>query len=120
MLVKEMFYKLRKIILIFFLLINLTNPLYAFAKVEVESILKKKIINKLLKINNLVFNFEQIIGEKSEEGTCSIEYPKKIFCSYNNANKKIIVSNGKSLVIKYQSSNKYYLYPLKKTPLELI
>ena len=115
-----MFYKLKKIILIFFLLINLTNPLYAFAKVDVESILKEKIINKLSKINNLVFNFKQIIGEKSEEGTCSIEYPKKIFCSYNNVNKKIIVSNGKSLVIKNQSSNKYYLYPLKKTPLELI
>ena len=31
-----------------------------------------------------------------------------------------MVSNGKSLVIKNQVSNQYYLYPLKKTPLELI
>ena len=31
-----------------------------------------------------------------------------------------MVSNGKSLAIKNQASNQYYLYPLKKTPLELI
>ncbi len=31
-----------------------------------------------------------------------------------------MVSNGKSLVIKNQTNNQYYLYSLKKTPLELI
>ena len=31
-----------------------------------------------------------------------------------------MVSNGKSLVIKNYASNQYYLYSLKKTPLELI
>ena len=31
-----------------------------------------------------------------------------------------MVSNGKSLVIKNQTNNQYYIYPLKKTPLELI
>ena len=31
-----------------------------------------------------------------------------------------MVSNGRSLAIKNQVSNQYYLYPLKKTPLELI
>ena len=39
---------------------------------------------------------------------------------YDNFNKKIMVSNGKSLVIKNQTNNQFYLYPLKKTPLELI
>ena len=43
---------------------------------------------------------------------------KKIFCKYDLKNKKILVSNGKSLVIKTISS--YYNYPLKKTPLNLI
>ena len=33
-------------------------------------------------------------------------------------NKKILVSNGKTLVIKTKTS--YYLYPLKRTPLNLI
>ena len=31
-----------------------------------------------------------------------------------------MVSNGKSLVIKNQTNNQYYRYPLKRTPLELI
>ena len=66
------------------------------------------------------FNFKQTIGEKTEEGQCTIEYPKKIFCLYKNRNKKTMVSNGRSLAIKNQASNQYYLYPLKKTPLELI
>ena len=47
-----------------------------------------------------------------------IEYPKKIFCEYSGNKNKILVSNGKSLVIKTVSS--YYRYPLKKTPLNLI
>ena len=33
---------------------------------------------------------------------------------------KIIVSNGKSLVIKNQTTNQSFIYPLKKTPLNLI
>ena len=31
-----------------------------------------------------------------------------------------MVSDGKSLVIKNQTSNQYYFYPLKRTPLDLI
>ena len=50
--------------------------------------------------NNLSFNFIQTINNKNENGKCIIKYPKKIWCEYNNSNKKIIVSNGKSLVIK--------------------
>ena len=103
---------LKKIILIFFFLLNFIKPSYASVK--------DKIINNLIKINNLSFNFKQTIDEKIEEGNCIIEYPKKIFCSYNNLKKKIMVSNGKSLVIKNQSNNQYYRYSLKKTPLELI
>ena len=103
---------LKKIILTFFFIFNLIKPLHAS--------IEEKIINNLLKTDNLTFNFKQTIGEKTEEGNCTIKYPKKIFCLYNNRNKKIIVSNGKSLVIKNQVSNQYYLYSLKKTPLELI
>ena len=103
---------LKKIILTFFFLLNFIEPLYASVKDE--------IINNLIKINNLSFNFKQTIGEKTEEGNCIIEYPKKIFCSYNNLKRKIMVSNGKSLVIKNQINNQYYRYSLKKTPLELI
>ena len=103
---------LKKIILIFFFLFSLVKPL--FASIE------EKIINNLIKTENLTFDFKQTIGKKTEEGHCIIEYPKKIFCLYKNRNKKTMVSNGRSLVIKNYASNQYYLYSLKKTPLELI
>ena len=79
---------------------------------------KESIIKNLNKTNNLSFQFEQNINGKIENGNCTIEYPKKIFCEYSRSNNKILVSNGKSLVIKTRSS--YYRYPLKKTPLNLI
>ncbi len=101
-----------KKILIMFLLFNLLNTAH--------TALKDEIILNLEKTNNLSFDFKQTIGEKIEEGNCVIEYPKKIYCSYNNLNKKIMVSNGKSLVIKNQMNNSYYYYLLKKTPLTLI
>ena len=78
---------------------------------------KEKIIEKLNSTKNLVFEFEQNINGKIENGNCTIEYPKKIYCKYLK-NNKILVSNGKSLVIKTKSS--FYRYPLKKTPLNLI
>ena len=81
---------------------------------------KSQLISKLKKINNLSFSFKQTIDEKNEKGKCVIEYPKKIYCEYDNINKKIMVSNGKSLVIKNINSQTYYIYPLKKTPLEFL
>ena len=39
---------------------------------------------------------------------------------YDNSSRKILVSDGKSLVVKNQFSNQYYRYPLRKTPLNLI
>ena len=78
---------------------------------------KEKIIMNLLNTENLNFKFEQNINGKIENGNCTIQYPKKIYCKYIK-NNKILVSNGKSLVIKTISS--FYRYPLKKTPLNLI
>ena len=81
---------------------------------------KEQIINNLKKINNLTFEFEQRINEKEEKGNCTIEYPKKIFCEYYKSNNKILISNGKSLVIKTDNKGSYYRYPLDQTPLNLI
>ena len=78
---------------------------------------RDKIIENLNNTSNFSFEFEQNINGKIENGNCVIEYPKKIYCAYNK-NNKILVSNGKSLVIKSISS--YYRYPLKNTPLNLI
>ena len=78
---------------------------------------KGKVINNLKNTENLSFQFEQNINGKIENGECTIEYPKKMYCKYNKTN-KVLVSNGKSLVVKTISS--YYRYPLRKTPLNLI
>ena len=78
---------------------------------------KEKIIENLQNTINLNFQFEQNINGKVESGNCTIQYPKKIYCKYQKKN-KILVSNGKSLVIKTKVS--FYRYPLNKTPLNLI
>tara|TARA_B100000989_G_scaffold284617_1_gene251588 strand:+ start:81 stop:638 length:558 start_codon:yes stop_codon:yes gene_type:complete len=85
---------------------------------EVSANFKKNIIINLKTIENLNFNFEQNINGKIEDGNCTIEYPKKIFCKYNQDDKKVLISNGRSLVIK--TLDNYYLYPLEKTSLNLI
>ena len=100
---------MKKIFLIIFFIVSVNN---------VSASIKDNIINKLKDIENISFNFEQNINGKIENGNCIIEYPKKIFCRYDLSNQKILVSNGKSLVIKTLSS--YYHYSLKKTPLNLI
>ena len=79
---------------------------------------REKIIENLQNTENLNFKFEQNINGKIENGYCTIQYPKKIFCDYLENKDKTLVSNGKSLVIKTKSS--FYRYPLNKTPLNLI
>jgi len=95
----------------FFILIYLISFSYSYADN------KNKIIENLRNTENLNFKFEQNINGKIENGSCTIQYPKKIYCKYIK-NNKILVSNGKSLVIKTQTS--FYRYPLNKTSLGLI
>ena len=97
-----------------FFLIFFLSILSSYSNAEI----KDKIIQNLRNTNNLDFKFEQNINGKIENGNCTIEYPKKIFCEYARSNNKVLVSNGKSLVIKTRTS--YYRYPLDKTPLNLI
>jgi len=89
-----------------------------FLKTNAVASVKQNIINNLNNIENLNFKFEQNINDRIETGYCIIEYPKKIFCEYDSHNKKLLVSNGRSIVIKTSSS--YYLYPIERTPLNSI
>ena len=100
-----------KKILLIFIFINLNN-------IALGSI-KENIINNLNSINNLSFNFEQNINGKTETGNCIIEYPKKILCKYNKSYNKILVSDGKSLVIQTKDGS-YYRYGITRTPLNYI
>ena len=92
-----------------------------FFNLNAHSATNQKIINHLENINSLQFKFTQKIdNNKIEKGECIILYPKKIFCEYNDIYNKILVSNGKSLVINSDKIKNYYRYPLDKTPLNFI
>ena len=92
--------------------------IFIFFNINSNADNKENIINNLKNTKNFNFDFEQNINNKIEKGNCIIEYPRKIYCEYVGGNDKILVSNGKSLVIKTKVS--YYRYPLDKTPLFLL
>jgi outer membrane lipoprotein-sorting protein len=101
---------MKKLILLFFIL----------SISSVQSSIKSQIVSNLISTDSLKFRFEQKISEKVETGECIIYYPKKIFCEYDDFYKKVLVSNGKSLLINSNRNNQYYRYSLDKTPLNLI
>ena len=81
---------------------------------------KQLIKDKLENTDNISFKFIQKIGKETEKGECIISYPKKILCRYDDKYNKILVSNGKSLVINSKKITNYLRYQLKDTPLNLI
>ena len=96
----------------FFILIN-----FSFSNASPND----DIANNFKKINSLKFKFVQKIDNNNiEKGECTILYPKKIYCLYDDVYNKVLVSNGKSLIINSDKIINYYRYPLKKTPLNLI
>ena len=99
-------------ILTFIIFFSFTN----FANASIIT----QIINNFESTKNMKFNFVQTINGKVEEGKCTLVYPKKIFCEYISFYNKILVSNGKSLLINSKKNNQYYRYRLDKTPLSLI
>ena len=101
---------MRILIFLFFILFQ------SFANASIVS----QIINNFDSTDSMKFNFVQKINGKIEKGECIIVYPKKIYCKYIDFFNKILVSNGKSLVINSDKNNQYYRYPLVKTPLNLI
>ena len=103
---------MKKCLIIFFIL---------FFNLNAYSSSNQKIINHLKNINSLQFKFIQKIDNNNiEKGECILLYPKKIFCEYHDIYNKILVSNGKSLVINSDKIKNYYRYPLDKTPLNFI
>ena len=81
---------------------------------------KQLIKNKLEETDNISFKFIQKVGGKIEQGECIISYPKKIFCKYDDIHNKVLVSNGRSLIINSKKISNYLRYNLKDTPLNSI
>ena len=53
-----------------------------FFSSKASATIKNNIIQNLNDIENITFNFEQNINGKIENGNCTIQYPKKIYCKY--------------------------------------
>ena len=77
---------------------------------------KQSIINQLLEIDNLTFDFKQIIRGKTETGTCFLVFDNKLKCIYVDKNQKEIIINNKTLVVMQKRYDKIYFYPFSKSP----
>ena len=73
-----------------------------------------QIIDKLEKSNNYRFSFIQKIDEKKEAGNCTLVFDRKINCKYLDTG-KIIISDGKNLIIKNKVSNIPNFYKIEDT-----
>ena len=92
-----------------------------FFSLDANSSPNQKIINYFKNIDSLKFKFTQRIDNNNiEKGECIILYPKKILCKYYDLYNKILISNGKTLIINSDKIKNYYRYPLDKTPLDII
>ena len=105
MLVNVKFFK-KKFLISFFLLI--TTGLLANEK--------EQIIAQLNNLNSLEFTFDQMINEKTERGSCILEFPGKLKCNYFDDKEKELVINNKRLAITQKRYNKTYHYPISKSP----
>ena len=77
---------------------------------------KNQIISQLNNLNSLEFTFDQLINEKTEKGSCLLEFPGKLKCNYFDDKEKEIVINNKKLAISQKRYNKTYYYPISKSP----
>ena len=93
-------------ILIFFILLS----------VNLSASEKDKIIAQLNNLNSLEFTFDQIINDKTEKGSCLLEFPGKLKCDYFDDKKKELIINKKRLAITQKRYNKTYYYPISKSP----
>ena len=95
-----------------FLLIYIS--VFFFITTNVYSDISKKIINNLENANNYSFKFTQQINQNKETGYCILVFNRKINCEYDNLG-KILVSDGKNLIVKNKNSNIPNFYKLENT-----
>ena len=88
--------------------------IFFFIQSSANSDTAKQIIDNLEKTKNYSFKFVQKINENKETGNCILVFDRKINCKYEN-NGKILISDGKNLIIKSRNSNIPNFYKLKDT-----
>ena len=88
--------------------------LFSIIITKANSDITKEVVSTLEKSNNYNFKFIQRINEKKETGNCILVFNRKINCKYDNSN-KILISDGKNLIIKNNSSSVPNFYKLENT-----
>ena len=81
---------------------------------KANSDITKEVVKTLEKSNNYTFKFIQKINKKKETGNCILVFNRKINCKYDNLG-KILVSDGKNLIIRNNNSNIPNFYKLEDT-----
>ena len=87
---------------------------FFFITTKVYSDVSKKIIDNLEKANNYSFKFAQLINKNKETGNCILAFNRKINCKYDTTG-KILVSDGKNLIVKSENSNIPNFYKIENT-----
>jgi len=99
----------------FFKKIFLTT-VFILVSINISANEKNQIITQLNNLNSLEFTFDQLINEKTEKGSCLLEFPGKLKCNYFDDKKKELIINDKRLAITQKRYNKTYHYPISKSP----
>ncbi|MDB9760990.1 outer-membrane lipoprotein carrier protein LolA [Pelagibacteraceae bacterium] len=98
----------KKFFIVIFVFINFFSSLYANEK--------QLVINKLININNITFDFEQKIKNKKEVGSCILSFNNKLICDYKDSMQKRVLINGSKLVVQQKRYDKIYFYPMSQSP----
>tara|TARA_B100000963_G_scaffold34029_1_gene25307 strand:+ start:946 stop:1497 length:552 start_codon:yes stop_codon:yes gene_type:complete len=85
-----------------------------FSIINTYADVTNKIINNLEKTTSYSFKFIQEIKNKKESGSCVLVFDRKLNCRYDNS-EKILISDGKNLIIKNKNSDLPNFYKLKNT-----
>ncbi len=69
---------------------------------------KQLIIDRLIGIDNITFEFVQKTNNKREVGICILVFDNKLSCDYDDSMQKNIILNGKTLVVQKKRYDKIY------------
>jgi outer membrane lipoprotein-sorting protein len=90
--------------------------IFVLLSVNLSANEKNQIVTQLKNLNSLEFTFDQIINDKTEKGSCLLEFPGKLKCDYFDDKKKELIINKKRLAITQKRYNKTYYYPISNSP----
>jgi len=90
--------------------------IFFFLSVNLSADEKDQIVTQLNNLSSLEFTFDQVVNDKTEKGSCLLEFPGKLKCDYFDDKKKELIINKKRLAITQRRYNKTYYYPISKSP----